>query len=120
MSYWISLLRKAKVKCYGNVDTKTLCDNKRDTVKPLFPGKIARKDKIILLEKDEKTEAEEIVEDDQMVAENLNDFFSNVISDLSLSRYIDPLINTEDVWDPVLKVKIKFANHPNIKIIINR
>ena len=33
-----------------------------NSVKPLFSGKIARRDKIILIEKDEKTEAEKIVE----------------------------------------------------------
>ena len=55
-----------------------------------------------------------------MVAENLNDFFSNVITDLNLARFIDPLINIEDVRDPVLKVKMKLLNHQNIKTIINR
>ena len=38
-----------------------------------------------------------------MVAEVLNNFFSNVITNLNLPPYINPLINTENVEDPVLK-----------------
>lgn len=36
------------------------------------------------MEKDEKTKVEEIAEDDQMVVEILNKFFSNVITKLDL------------------------------------
>ena len=52
-----------------------------------------------------------------MVEEICNDFFSNVITNLNLPPYIDTLTNTENVKGLVLKAKIKFANHPNIKNI---
>ena len=55
-----------------------------------------------------------------MAAVILNDFFSNVITNLNLPPHIDPLINTENMEGPVLKAKIKFVNHPNIKTIRNR
>ena len=41
-----------------------------------------------------------------MVAETLNDFFSDDIANFNLSSYIDPLINTENLENPVLKVKL--------------
>ena len=52
-----------------------------------------------------------------MVAKILNDFFSNVITDPNSPPYIDPLINTENVEDPVSKGKTKFVNHPGIKTV---
>ena len=55
-----------------------------------------------------------------MAAGIFNDFFSNVITNLNLPPHIDPLINTENVEGPVLKAKIKFANHSNIKTIRDR
>ena len=67
----------------------------------MISGKTASKDKIILKGKNEKPEKEEIVEDDHKVAEILNEFFSNIITNLNLPQFIDPLINTEDVKDPV-------------------
>ena len=50
-----------------------------------------------------------------MVAEVLNNFFSNVITNLNLPPYINALINTENVEDPVLEAKMKYINHPSIK-----
>ena len=121
-SYCFSLLRKAKVQYFGNRDTKTLCHSKRfwSSFKPVFFGKVSRKNKIILLEKDEKPEAEEIAEYKQMVSKILNNFFSRFIAYLNLSPYIDALINTENVEDPVLKAKMKFLNNPSIKAIKGR
>lgn len=55
-----------------------------------------------------------------MVAEILNDFFCNVITNLNLPFYTDPLVNTENIEDASLKAKKKFVNHPRIKTIRDR
>lgn len=82
----LSFFRKSKIEYYGNVDTEILCNNKKfwSSIKPLFSGKIASKDDIILIEKDKSTEQDEIREDKQMVAESLNDCFCDVINNLNL------------------------------------
>lgn len=40
-----------------------------------------------------------------MVAEILNDFSCNVITNLNLHLYTDPLVNTENIEDLSLKAK---------------
>ena len=60
------------------------------------------------------------MEDDHIVAKILKDFFSNIITNLNLSLYIYPLINTENVEDTILKAKMRYVNHPGIKTITNQ
>lgn len=46
-----------------------------------------------------------------------NKFFSSVVTNLNLPQFIDQLINIGNVEDPVLKVKMKFVSHANIRTI---
>ena len=49
-----------------------------------------------------KMNEEETAEDNQRVSAIVNEFFCNVIPNLDLTQYIDPLINTENIDNLVL------------------
>lgn len=48
-----------------------------------------------------------------------NDFFSNIISNLIISQYEDPLVNLENIDDP-LKISEKYKNLPSILAILQQ
>ena len=79
----VSLLRKTKKRYYENLDEKFVVDNKLfwKTVKPLLSDNVAGKDEIHL------TENNELVKTDLETAEVLNNFFSNIVQNLDISRY---------------------------------
>ena len=64
----VSLLRKEQKKYFNNLDVSVMKDNKKywDIMKPKFTGKSKSKSKITLIENDE------IITDDQKIAEILN------------------------------------------------
>ena len=70
-NFCVSLLRKEKRKFYNNLDISIMYDNKKfwKCIKPLFSGKSKSNSKITLIK------GEEIVSDEQKVAEMLNDYF---------------------------------------------
>ena len=47
----------------------------------------------------------------------LNDFFSNVVSNLNIPPYEDPSVNLDQFEDPVLQANEKYKYHPSIKPI---
>jgi len=53
------------------------------------------------------------------IAENLNNFFSDIITNLKIPQYKDPTTNAENITDPVFKAIEKYKNHPSIKLIKN-
>ena len=64
-------------------------------MKPYFRDKSINNDNITLVEN------EETVSD---IAETLNNFFSEVVTNLNLSQYDDPTVNFEAIEDPVATV----------------
>ena len=56
-------------------------------------------------------------QENEEIAENLNNFFSDRITNLKLPPYEDPTTNAENIADPVLKAIEKYKNHPSIRII---
>ena len=62
-------------------------------------------------------ETEEIVMGDDNTVEVLNNFFSNIVSNLKTEGYsnCDPSVN--NIKDPVLKCIVKYRNHPSILAI---
>ena len=82
-NYCVNLLRKEKKKYYNSLDLKLITDNKQfwKTMKPFFSDKTNKGKKITLIEGDE------IISNDVDVAETMNEFFSNVVSNLSIKGY---------------------------------
>ena len=112
-NFCLSLVRKAKKDYYNNLDHKKVTDNKPfwRTVKPLFSDKNSSFSKIALIEN------ELLLNDDEKISSTLNDFFSNVVSNLNIPPYEDPLVNPNQFEDPVLKANEKHTYHPSIKAI---
>ena len=74
-NYCTGLFRKEKKLFYNNLDTNLVTDNRKlwKTVKPLFSEKHFSNNKITLLE------GEEIISEDQEIAEIFNAYFANIV-----------------------------------------
>ena len=112
-NYCVSLLRKTKKQYYGDLNEKNVLDNKKfwKMVKPFLSDKCPLNEKIIIVQNGE------IISNDKEVAEVLNTFFSNIVSNLNIPEYPvnDPFI--DNINDPILKAIFKYKNHPSIKAI---
>ena len=97
-NFCLRLVRKARRDYYNNLDHKKVTDNKSfwRTVRPLFSDKISSFSKITLIEN------ELLLNDDEKVSSTLNDFFSNVVSNLNIPLCEDPSANPDELEDPVL------------------
>ena len=81
-------------------------------MKPFLLDKTVSKEQILLVENDE------IFPEDSKTAESLNYFFSNIVKSLKIPGYkshTDSLF--ENISDWILKVILKYRNHPNILAI---
>ena len=92
---------------------KNVCDNRMfwKTVKPFLSDKIVSKEQITLVENNE------IILEDSDVAQTLNSFFSNILANLKIPAYVDSNSNLENVEDPIIKLILKYRDHPNILAI---
>ena len=78
------------------------------TVRPFLSDKIVSKEQILLDENDET------ISEDSKIPESLNSFFSNIAKNLKIPGcrpHNDSLF--ENVSDPILKVILKYRNHPS-------
>ena len=103
-------LEKLKSNTMGDLNEKNVLDNKKFW-KTFLSDKCHLNEKIIIVENDE------IISNDNEVAEVLNTFFSNIVSNLSIPEYPvnDPFI--DNINDPILKAIFKYKSHPSIKAI---
>ena len=72
-------MRKSQREYFGNLDEKKVCYNKKfwSVVKPLLSNKVVSNEKITLIENNN------IIKNDEKTATVLNDFFSNIITNLN-------------------------------------
>ena len=89
----------SKNQYFSNLEPKLISDNKNffKSVKPLFPDIITVREIINL------TENEEILNSDTDIADTFNDYFSNVVQNLNISRE-NSMLNTDLCINPVLAV----------------
>ena len=82
-NYCTGLFRKEKRSYYSNIDIKNITDNRKfwKTIKPLFSEKHFSNNKIILVEGDE------ILSDNQEIAETFNIYFANVVKSLEIEGF---------------------------------
>ena len=115
-NFCVSLSRKTKKRYYENVNEKFVVDNKLfwKTVKPLLSDNVAGEDEIHLIENNE------LAKTDLETAEVLNNFFSNIVQNLDISRYSngEPLVSNTN--DATLKAILKYRNHPSIIAILSK
>ena len=106
----VSLLKNAKKSFYGNLNPSIVCDNKIfwKKVKPLFSEKGSCPQNITLIENNV------ITDDDKVISETFNEFFSNVVTNLNIENNSNFVNNNIEEADPVLKSIRKYENHPSI------
>ena len=92
------------------VDNKLFWKN----VKPFLSYKVSSKDEIHLLENNE------LVKTDLETAEVLNNFFSNVVQNLDISRISNEEYFINCIEDRTLKAILKYRKHPSIVAIRNK
>ena len=112
-NYRVSLLRKTKKQYYGDLNEKNVLDNKKfwKTVQPFLSDKCPLNEKIIIVENNE------IISNDKEVAEVLNTFSPNIISNLKIPECPVNDSFIDNINDPILKAIFKYKNHPSIEAI---
>ena len=106
----VILLRKSKREFYNNLNEKKLCDNKKfwGVDKPVLSNKVVSNEQITLLEQNNN------VENDKKTATILNDFFSNIITNLGIPQYIQGEPVSQNIDDLLMKAIVKYRLHPSI------
>ena len=51
---------------------------------------------------------------DNDLAQTLNSLFSNIVTNLEIPEYVDSNSSYENTADPIIKVILKYRNHPSI------
>ena len=110
--YCVSLLRRTKRNYCCSLDAKSVTGNKTfwRTVKPFLSDKTPFNAKITLIDGT-------VISSDNEIANVLNTFLSNIVSNLNLTEY--PISNPyyNKIRDPVLKAVSKYKDHPSITAI---
>ena len=83
----------------------------RKTVKPFLSDKIVSKEQFVLIENDK------IIIEESDVTQSLNSFFLSIVINLKISEYTGNNSNSENITDPIIKVILKYRNHPSILTI---
>ena len=113
-NYCVTLLRKAKKKYYDSRDEKRSTDNITfwKTVKPFLSDKMVNPPKKTLVQKNE------IINNEEKIAEIFDTYFTNIVSnfkiplyqDTDFARRIDPFVGD----DSITFILEKYKNHPSI------
>ena len=108
-NYTRRLLKREKKKYFERLDIKSYTDNKKfwNTVKPLF-SKTGCTKRIILVDD------ENIINDDDKIAETFNEYFINSVKNLDIRENSTLLTDTEALSDPVDIALKKYECHPSI------
>ena len=109
-NFCVSFLMRTKRRYYENLIEKFVVDNKLfwKTVKPLLSDNVAGKDEVHLIENNE------LVKTDLETAKVLNNFFSNIVQNLDISRYSNGKLLVINTNNATLKATLKYRNHPSI------
>ena len=103
-------MRKSKREYFNNLNEKNVCNNKNDcrVFKPLLSNKSISNEKIKIVA------GGKIVRRYKETAKVLNEFFSNVVTNLNIPQFnqIDRI--SENISDPVIKAIVKYRAHPSI------
>ena len=104
------MYKKERKKFFSNLDSSKICDNKTfsKTIQPFFSEKRKVTIKITLVDEDET-----VISDDQLILEELNQFFKNATKALNI-RENSYLIDKTELSDSANKVISKYKNHRSI------
>ena len=104
-NYCVSLMRQNKIQYYGSLNVNHITDNKNfwRVVKPNFSNKILVTNRLIL------RDGGKVISDTERVADTFNTFFVNIGNTLKIGKDKQFLVETNDVFDPVLKAIKKYS-----------
>ena len=110
-TFWSRLYKKGRKRFFNNLNPSFVTDNKLfwKTIKPFFSNKGNYELQIKLVEKDE------VLQDEDLIAKELNKFFKNAVSPLNIKE--NRLITNRSsggITDPVDKAISKYKFHPSI------
>ena len=106
-NFCVKLLRHTKEKYFSDVNVKSISENKKfwKTIKLFFSNKGLNTNNMMLVEDNE------IVLEEEIIANILNDYFTNITTHLKLKpTKIDPKTNLESIIDI-------FKNHESVQRI---
>ena len=108
------LYKNERKRFFNNLNPSFVTENKLfwKTIKPFFSNKGNYRSQIKLVEKDE------VLQDDDLIAKELNKFFENALSTLNIKE--NRLItnrSSDSITDPVDKTIDKYKFHPSILLI---
>ena len=103
----VSLLKKAKIDHFANLDIKSVTDNKKfwQTVKPLFSNKVKDKTVIKLVENDA------MIDDESEIAKTFNEYFVNIVKKLGILTEEQTMHSAANQLSEVEMAIIKYKNH---------
>ena len=103
-------MRQNKKQYYGSLNVNHITDNKNfwRVVKPNFSNKILGTNRVIL------RDGSKVISDTEKVANTFNKFFVNIGKTLQTDKDKQFLVETNDVFYPVLKAIKKYSAHPSI------
>ena len=109
-NYCVLLMRQNKKQYYGSLTVNHIIDNKNfwRVVKPNFSNKILGTNSVIL------RDGGKVISDTERAADTFNKFFVNIGNTLKIDKDKQFLVETNDVFDPVLKAIKKYSAHPSI------
>ena len=111
-NYVSRLYKRERKKYYNNLDLNKITDNKKfwKTVKPLLSRKVSIANSITLINENQ------IVSDENKVAETLNKFFLNAVDKLEIKNNDILLENNfcNSNQDSIDNIVTKFKSHPSI------
>ena len=108
------LYKKERKRFFNNLNPSFVTDNKLfwKTIKPFFSNKGNYGSQIILVEKDE------VLQDNNLIAKELNKFFKNTVSTLNIiENWFITNGSSDGITDPIDKATEKHKFHPSIFLI---
>ena len=112
-NYCSRLSKRESKKFFSYPDSSKICDNKTfwKTIETIFSEKQKNANKITLVDEDET-----VISHNQLISEELNQFFKNVTKALNI-RENSYLIDKSELSGPVNNAILKYRNHPGILLI---
>ena len=93
----MSILRKNKRDCFGNLNKKIVTDNRKfwETTIPLFSDKAFHRECITL------KESNKTITNNEELAETFSTFFSKIVPNLNIDNNLRDNITNPHITDPV-------------------
>ena len=103
-------MRQNKKQYYGSLSVNQITDNKSfwRIFKSNFSNKIPGTNRVIL------RDGGKIISDMEKIADTFNKFFMIIGKTLKIDKDKQFLVETNDVFDPILKAIKKYSAHPSI------